>query len=156
MRGDITMICTDENETAIKKLIDIFVTGWNASDGEKLASAFTEDTDFTAITGLRARGRDLIARGHNEILSSVYRGTTNSGTVESIYYLRPDVAVLDVKFTLRTPDGNPAFGIPYSSAGIIATQDDSVWRIAVFRNMVPFARKMPGPLEQQLTGASRA
>ena len=149
------MIRADENETAIKKLIDTFVTGWNAADGEKLASAFTENADFTAITGLRAWGRDLIARGHNEILSTVYRGTTNSGTVESIYYLRPDVAVLDVKFTLRTPDGALAFGIPYSSAGVIATKDDGAWRIAVFRNMVPFARQMPGPLEQQLTAASR-
>lgn len=61
-----------------------------------------------------------------------------------------------MRFTLRTPDGNLAFGIPYSSAGIIATKDDGLWGIAVFRNMVPFARNMPGPLEQQLIGASRA
>jgi uncharacterized protein (TIGR02246 family) len=150
------MIPSDENDTAIRKLIEIFVTGWNAADGEKLASAFTQDADFTATTGLHARGRDLIARGHNEILSTVHRGTTNSGTVESIHYLRPDVAAVDVKFTLRTSDGKLALEIPFSSAGVIATKDDGVWRIAVFRNMVPFARQMPGPLEQKLTAVSRA
>jgi len=62
------MIPSDENETALRKLVDTFVAGWNIADGEKLASVFTQDADFTAITGLRARGRHLIARGHNEIL----------------------------------------------------------------------------------------
>jgi|SRR5579872_1935165 len=150
------MTATDANEIAIRGLIDTFVDGWNAADGEKLAAAFTEDANFTAITGLHARGRTLIARGHNEILSTVYRGTRNSGSIQSIHYLRPDVAVVDARFTLRHPDGALVFGIPFSSAGIIATNDDGVWRIAVFRNMVPFARQEPGPLEQQLTAASRA
>jgi uncharacterized protein (TIGR02246 family) len=53
----------DNNEIAIRGLIDTFVEGWNAADGAALARAFTPDADFTAITGLRARGRDLIAPG---------------------------------------------------------------------------------------------
>ena len=130
-------------------MIETFVAGWNAADGTKLASVFTPDSDFTAITGLHARGRDLIARGHDEILSTIYRGTKNSATVESIHFLRPDVAVADVKFMLRKADGSLAFGIPHTSAGVIATKDDGVWAIAVFRNMVPFARPVAGPVEQQ-------
>lgn len=144
----------DYNENAIRGLIDNFVAGWNAADGSRLARVFTEDADFTAITGLRARGRDLIARGHDEILSTIYRGTRNSAQIESVHFLRPDVAVVDVKFTLRREDGSLAFGIPYSSAGIIATQDEGVWAIAVFRNMVPFARPAAGPLDREVTFAT--
>ncbi|HZW05460.1 MAG TPA: SgcJ/EcaC family oxidoreductase [Candidatus Nitrosotalea sp.] len=145
------MTQTDYNETAIRGLIDHFVAGWNAADVGKLAGVFAVDADFTAITGLRARGRNLIARGHDEILSTIYRGTRNSAQIESIHFLRPDIAVVDVKFTLRREDGSLAFGIPYSSAGIIATQDEGVWAIAVFRNMVPFARPVAGPLDRELT-----
>jgi uncharacterized protein (TIGR02246 family) len=144
------MTHSDTNESAIRGLIDTFVAGWNAADPTTLASVFTADADFTAITGLHARGRDLIARGHDEILSTVYRGTTNSARVESIHFLRPDVAVVDVRFTLRREDGGLAFGIPYSSCGMIATQDQGKWSIAVFRNMVPFGRPVAGPLDQEL------
>lgn len=149
------MTHTDNNEAAIRGLIDTFVEGWNAADGTTLASAFTADADFTAITGLHARGRDVIARGHDEIFSTIYRGTRNSGKVESIHYLRPDVALVDLKFTLRTEDGSLAFGIPYSSAGLIATRDNGVWAIAVFRNMIPFVRPA-GPVEQGISSARTA
>jgi uncharacterized protein (TIGR02246 family) len=150
------MTHTNSNETAIRGLIETFVAGWNAADGAALASAFAPDAAFTAITGLRARGRDLIERGHNEILSTIYRGTKNSAQVESIHFLRPDVAVLDVRFTLRKEDGSLAFGIPCTSAGIVAAKDDGVWAIAVFRNMVPFARPAAGPLDAELTHSKTA
>ena len=150
------MTHTDNNEAAIRGLVDIFVEGWNAADGTKLASAFRADADFTAITGLHAHGRDVIARGHDEILSTIYRGTRNAGEVESILFLRPDVAVVNVKFTVRGEDESPAFGIPYTSAGIIATKEHGAWAIAVFRNMVPFARPMAGPVEQEFSGAKTA
>ena len=142
------------NESAIRGLINTFVDGWNAADGIRLASAFTADADFTAITGLHARGRDLIACGHDEIFSTVYRGTKNSGKIESIHYLRPDVALINAKFTVRNEDGTLPFGVPFSSAGIIATKDDGVWAIAVFRNMIPFGRSVAGPLEQRQQRAS--
>ncbi len=146
----------DGSEDTIRGLIDTFVAGWNSADGTKLASAFASNADFTAITGLRARGRDNIARGHDEIFSTIYRGTKLAATVESIDFLRPDVAVLDTKFVLRKDDGSTAFGIPYTSAGIIATQNDGIWSIAVFRNMVPFARPVAGPVEREFTQENTA
>ena len=60
------------DEAAIPKLVDAFVAGWNAGDGEACGRPFAADAGFTAITGLRAEGRDLIARGHIEILSTIY------------------------------------------------------------------------------------
>lgn len=139
------------NEQAIRQLVATFVDGWNAGDGFALAQAFAADADFTAITGLKAKGRDVIARGHNEILSTVYRGSKNSATVESIRFLRPDVAVADVTFRF-VGEVHP-FGLEKSSCGLVCTKDSSAWSIAVFRNMVPLSRPSAGPLERDLAAA---
>ena len=80
------------DEKEIEGLVEAFVEGWNAADGAACARPFAADADFTAITGLRVRGRELIAEGHAEILSTVYRGSRNSAKVESILFLRSDVA----------------------------------------------------------------
>ncbi len=147
------MTPAESREHAIRALLDAFVDGWKAANGEAVASVFTENADFTAITGLHVRGRDQIAHGHNEILSTIYRGTTLAARVESIHYLRPDVALVDAKFMLRKDGASFFSNVPYTSAGIVATCEDGRWAIAVFRNMVPFNRPVAGPLERELTGA---
>lgn len=139
------------DEKAIRGLIDTFVDGWNAADGAHLASVFSESADFTAITGLHGRGQEVIARGHDEILSTIYRGTSLFGEVELIDFLRPEVALVNVKFFLRK-DGHSFFpGVDHTSCGIIALRTDGEWRLASFRNMVPFARPVAGPVERELT-----
>jgi uncharacterized protein (TIGR02246 family) len=134
------------DEAAIRGLVDVFVAGWNSGDGEACGRPFAEDADFTAITGLRAEGRDLIARGHNEILSTIYRGTQISATVNAIKFLRPDVASADI--TIRFV-GKQVFGIEQTSLGLVTTKEGNTWQIAVFRNMVPLARPAAGPLERE-------
>lgn len=42
------------DDAAIRDLVDAFVAGWNAGDGEACGRPFAIDADFTAITGLRA------------------------------------------------------------------------------------------------------
>lgn len=140
------------DEMAIEGLVQVFVDGWNAGDGTALARPFAVDADFTAITGLKAKGRDVIAKGHNEILATVYRGTVNSGKVETIRFLRPDVAVADVTF--RFVGEIRPFGLQQTSCGLLCTKDDGTWSIAAWRNMVPFARPMAGAVEQQLAAAN--
>ena len=142
---------TASDDQAIRSLIDQFIEGWNAADGSLCARPFTSNSDFTAINGIRARGRDLIARGHSEILSTIYRGTQLNGVVNSIDYLRPDVASVDATFHLTPAQ---TWFPKYTSCGIIATKDAGVWSIAVFRNMVPFGRPTGGPLDRQLVEES--
>ena len=143
------------DEQAIRELVAEFVEGWNTQDGYACARPFAENADFTAVTGLRARGRDLIARGHVEILSTVFQGTRLSGTVNDISFLRPDVAVADVTFRIAPMPDRP--WLPkYSSCGIVATKEDGVWAIAVFRNLVPFGRPVAGPLDEAMHRESAA
>ena len=140
------------DEMAIEGLVQTFVDGWNAGDGTALARAFALDADFTAITGLKAKGRDVIAKGHNEILSTIYRGTVNSAKIETIRFLRIDVAVADVTFRF-SGDMRP-FGLQQTSCGIVCTKENGTWSIEVFRNMVPFGRPIAGPVEQELAASN--
>src|SRR6476646_9319887 len=126
----------NSDETAIAGLVETFVDGWNKADGTTLARPFAIDADFVAITGLKGKGREVIAKAHDEILSTIYRGSVNSAKVESIRFLRPDVAVADVTFRF-VGDVRP-FGLEQTSCGIVCTKDDGTWSIAAFRNMIPF------------------
>src|SRR5215470_7523215 len=118
------MSMTNE-EVAVRGLIDAFVNAWNAGDGEAFARPFAEDADFTAIHGLRARGRESIARAHSEIFATTYKGTKLSPTVESVRFLRPDVAVADVTMESQ----NFPFGLRRTLPLVVATKEGGAWSI---------------------------
>src|SRR5262245_44531946 len=139
------------DELGIDGLVQNCVDGWNAADGAAYARSFAPDAEFTAIHGLKAKGREVIAKGHNEILSTVFRGSRISAKVESIRFLRTDVAAVDVTFRF-IGDLRP-FGIEQTSCGLVCTKEGDVWSIVVFRNMVPFARPTAGPVERDLLAA---
>ena len=96
---------------------------------------------------------EVVRRGVRDLLEAepdirvVGEAGTASSALARIPALRPDVAVLDVRFVLRKEDGSAVFGIPHTSAGVIAVEDSGVWAIAVFRNMVPFSWPAAGPVE---------
>ena len=138
------------DEDAVRGLIAAFAEGWNAQDGAACARPFAEDADFTNIMGLKAHGRETIGGGHAEILATVFRGTKMTAQVEGVRFLRPDVAVVDATLGLAGPDGTPFPVAKSSSAGYVATKENGVWSIAVFRNMIPFSRPAAGPLEESL------
>jgi uncharacterized protein (TIGR02246 family) len=140
-----------QDEAAITALLDAFVEGWNAGDGEACARPFAADADFVAVTGLHVHGRELIAAGHKEILASVFRGVQLRPTVNDIRFLRPDVAAVDV--TIRYAGEGP-FGIQETSLGLVATKDEGIWSIVLFRNLVPFERPLGGPLERELIASA--
>jgi uncharacterized protein (TIGR02246 family) len=137
------------DEEAVRALVDAFTAGWNAHDGTACARPFAPDADFTNIMGLTARDRETIARGHDEIFSTIFRSTRIASTTERVRFIKPDVAVVEVAFKLE--GGELPFGLRRSSAGLVATKDGDSWSIVVFRNMVPFERPAAGPVERALT-----
>lgn len=143
-----------QDENAIRQLVSAFIDGWNAGDGHACARPFAENADFTAVTGQRIKGREMIGRGHAEILSTVFKGTRNSAVVNDVTFLRPDVAVADVTFRIQA--ATEILWLPaYTSAGLVATKENGAWSIAVFRNLVPFERPSAGPLDWEVLEASR-
>lgn len=142
------------DEQAIRGLVAAFVEGWNVGDGNACARPFAPNADFTAVTGARAHGRDLIAAAHAEILSTVFRGTVLSATVNDVAFLRPDVAAADVTFRIAAMADKPWLP-PYSCCGLVAIKEHGSWSIALFRNLVPYGRPAGGPVDRELIVVSR-
>ena len=128
-------------------LADLFAAAWNAGDASGLGPLFTEDADFTAVNGLRVRGRDLIVRGHDELLRTLFRGTELVAEIVSVRDLAPALAAVEVEFTY--PKGILP-GVTRSLASYIARLKDDRWEIVVFRNMIPFERPVAGPVEREV------
>lgn len=140
------------DEHALRALVDELAAGWNAGDGALFADPFAVDADYTAVTGLHVRGRDLIGRGHDELFGSVFRGTRITLSVDDIRFVRPDVAVVHTSNALAGPDGQPVPGNETSAAMLVACREDGRWSVTAFHNMRPQARPAAGPVEQALAG----
>jgi uncharacterized protein (TIGR02246 family) len=153
--GVFVTMSSVQDEQEIRELVFTFIAGWNTADGALLASAFAEDADFIAVTGQHGKGREIIGKVHDEILSTVFKGTRNTATVNEIRFLRPDVASVDVTFRIASMPDKPWIP-PYSTCGIVATKDDGAWSIAVLRNMIPFERPTGGQLDGEHMQAAKA
>jgi uncharacterized protein (TIGR02246 family) len=140
----------DHETRAVIALFETFVEGWNSADGERLASAFATDADFTAVNGLRVQGRDLIAEGHNELFRTVFRGVTLACEATRVRFLRPDTAVVEADVTY--PNGILP-GVTRALVQYVALRGGGAWEIAVFRTMIPFERPVAGPVEERVRAA---
>ena len=135
----------ESDRAAAAALIGTFVEGWNAADGARLAKAFADDADFTAVNGLRVHGAALIGEGHDELLRTMFRGVTLAAQVLSVRLLSPDLAVVEAEFTYPGKDILP--GVTRALAQYVAMRSQDRWEIVVFRNMIPFERPVAGPVE---------
>src|SRR5688572_18405621 len=78
---------------------------WNAADGAGFARPFAEDADFVNIRGDHFQTRDNIARGHQHIFDTIYKGSVVRNEVAGVRPVAPGVLLAHVKATLKVPTG---------------------------------------------------
>jgi uncharacterized protein (TIGR02246 family) len=83
------------DRAALESIVARLEAAWNAMDGTAFAAAFATDADFVTIRGEHYRGRPAIAAGHSAIFRTIYSGSTNRCTIESVRLLHPQVALVD-------------------------------------------------------------
>lgn len=121
------------DEAAIRKIVQQVQDGWNAHDGKAFAAPFAPNADYVVVNGTKIEGRDAIEKGHAAIFATVYRESHNVGTIRSIRFLRPDVAVVHVEWNLEFQAG----GQPQKAQAMntmVMTKDGGQWSIAAFQN----------------------
>jgi uncharacterized protein (TIGR02246 family) len=127
------------DEQAIKRIIQaVFVDAWNAHDAVAFAQPFAEDADFTNVGGLHVHGRAEIERLHACLFDTVQKHSISVVTGIRVRLLRPDLAVVDVKWELS---GHTNFdGVARSRVSVLGIvvmeQRDGAWVIVVKHNMV--------------------
>jgi uncharacterized protein (TIGR02246 family) len=117
-------------------LTDRFLAGWNTHDAHVFASAFAEDADFTNVRGVSVSGRYQIEQFHAQAFQKMFMHSHQTEDVQKIRFLKPEVAVVDVRWELTgalTPDGNP---IPNRSGllDLVFTSSGGHWLISVMHN----------------------
>jgi uncharacterized protein (TIGR02246 family) len=123
----------NEDEQAIRDIAQRLEEGWNSGNGQAFAAPFAEDSDYVIVDGRHIKGRLANAQGHQFIFDTIYRGSTNTMRIESVRFIRPDVAIAHVRHHLKfSRDGQPAES--HTRSTWVLTRDKGQWSIAAFQN----------------------
>ncbi|HET9531483.1 MAG TPA: SgcJ/EcaC family oxidoreductase [Blastocatellia bacterium] len=121
------------DEAAIRRIVKAVEDGWNAGDGKAFAAPFAEDADYVIVNGMRIKGRDTIASGHQQILDTIYKGSHNTATVLSIRFLRDDAAIAHVEWHLKYAENGIAHERK-AMCSMVMTKQGGRWSIVAFHN----------------------
>ena len=107
---------------------------WNDANGEAFGAAFAEDAEFVNIRGEHHTGRTAIARGHQAIFDSIYRGSVNR--YEALVVKQPAENVLYVlgHATLHAPSGPMAGDHESHFSVVLSRRAGSDWQVEAFHN----------------------
>ena len=121
------------DEAAVRKIVQQVQDAWNAHDAKAFAAPFASNADYVVVNGMKIEGREAIEKGHVGIFATIYKDSRNVGTVRSVRFLRPDVAVVHVEWNLEFQAG----GQPQKAQAMntmVMTREGGQWSIAVFQN----------------------
>ena len=121
-----------EGET-VTTIVAELENAWNAADGNAFARPFADDADFVNIRGEHFRTREVIARGHQGIFDTIYKGSNVRLQLTAARTIAPGVVLAHVKSTLNAPAGRLA-GEHRSLFTMVVAKDQNDWRIAAFHN----------------------
>ena len=123
----------DPEDQIVADVANELEKAWNAGDGVAFARPFAEDADFVNIRGEHHRTREAIAKGHQAIFDSVYKGSVVRLQVVGVRTLAPTVLLGHVKSNLKAPTG-PLAGEHGALFSFVLVRHQDTWRIAAFHN----------------------
>ena len=122
-----------DNDRIVSEIVGDLEQAWNAADGAGFARHFSEGADFVNIRGDHLHTRDVIAKGHQGIFDTIYKGSVVSYRPAGVRSIAPGVLLAHVRATLNAPIG-PLAGENHSLFTMVLVQEQSGWRIAAFHN----------------------
>jgi uncharacterized protein (TIGR02246 family) len=130
----------DPAERAVRALFEELVLAWDGGDGHRYASLFTDDATYVAIDGSAYRGRQEIARGHQEIFDTFFKDSRLHGKVHDVRFVRPDVAIA-VRTGSVQQSGEPKPIRDETVQTFVVVETSHGWRFAAFQNTTVEARE---------------
>lgn len=121
------------DDIQICEMVKNMENGWAKKDGNLFAKSFAENADYVVINGRYLQGKMAIAKGHQEIFDSFYKETNIKTEVQSIRYIRPDVAIVHLSSHLTgTSNGQKIDG--RSIIALTVEKSNGNWQIDAFQN----------------------
>ena len=121
------------DEAALRQIVKQVEDAWNAHDGKAFAAPFATDADYVVVNGMSIKGREAIEKGHTGIFTTIYKDSHNVATVKSVRFLRPDVAVVHVEWSLTFRVGGKPVNA-HAMNTMVMTKEGGKWSIAAFQN----------------------
>jgi uncharacterized protein (TIGR02246 family) len=119
-----------DNGHTIFDLVRQLEEAWNRGDSKKFASAFADDADFITIFGMHYNGRQQVDSNHRRIFDTIYKGSINKLTLESVRFIRPDVVLAFIRAVLELDGGRTLVARPT----LVLTKEHGKWAIAALQN----------------------
>jgi uncharacterized protein (TIGR02246 family) len=126
------------DEGAIRLLIAQREAAWNSGDVEAYGRLLTKDADIVSGTGRSAKGRESILALYVEQRAGAYKGASTATPIQSIRFLRADVAIVDTRSRvtgMRTAEGT-ALPPREGSQTLVVKKEQGRWLIAAHRSCV--------------------
>jgi uncharacterized protein (TIGR02246 family) len=134
----------DELQEFIKRYEEI----WQSHDGDLLGRFFDRESDMIIGVQPRIVGREAIAASWNQYFSRIDSGRLLTVTVESIRFLSPDIALINVATTTggTHSETNEILESRNARGTWVVTRQDGEWRISALRAHSPVGqlRQAPG------------
>lgn len=125
------------DEREIRAIPEAFAAAWNIHDAAALSRPFHPDADFTNVFGMRASGREAVERFHAPIFETMFRNSHLVVDDVSVRRLRPDVAVVDVRWTMSgaTAPTGESWPDRRGLMDLVCSKEGGDWGIAAMHNM---------------------
>ena len=136
-------------EAAIRYLFSELLDDWGRGDGHAYGSRFTEDADYVAFDGSHTKGRQEISSSHQELFDRWVKGTRLVGSVESVRFLGPEVALVHATGSTVFPGEDKPRPSRDSIQTLVAVKREGAWIFKAFHNSRIVSR---GPLGWVLFG----
>jgi uncharacterized protein (TIGR02246 family) len=123
------------------------VDDWNRHDMKRFAELFAEDAQFVNVIGLWWSGRSEIQKQHEALHATRMRNSHLVATETAVHLLRPDVAVLHLRWELTGDTGIDGATLPMRRGvmSLVTVRTGSKWQIASAQNtdVVPLPNLPP-------------
>ena len=121
-----------ESEESVRQVLESYVAGRQARDLEAVTAVLDANVDQLTSRGEWRRGIDAATAGMKR--SSKKNPGSRSLKIESVRFLRQDVALADALYTIKGTNGPDP--ILWSSFTLVK-HSDGQWRITSIRNQKP-------------------
>jgi uncharacterized protein (TIGR02246 family) len=138
---------------AIRARLASYSKARDLHDWRSMSAFFTPNADLIGSTGRISRDRDQIARNFQREHDTVYRSSTARRDIDTIRFLREDVAIVDGVFEVRGALGADGTSLESIKGRFtyVLTQERGEWLISAYRSMIPANVFGDQPREPQAT-----
>ena len=128
-----------ENEATIRKLYAEYTAAWNRHDPKAMASFWMLDGDYMEPDGRHPKGQAEVEKLFTQEQQTVFKESTISLTIETVWFINADVAMVDGKYDLSGVRDLEGKQLPTRSGHLTAVlmREDGTWKVAAGRAMIP-------------------